>query len=370
MSFTLNKYITLKLEGNKTFIYVDNKKLIHCKHIILQIPKKDISLYNNIESIDDIFQVIDKKNYEKLDPETEFWGHCSNLQAWVENNYSTNVLQSQLAFTLLKKLYELGDKTAKRVFKEEIVKRLKMTNYQVKKYLILEGFLKFLTNEELIIGLLNPNDANILLEVQELSRYEYKLIADFDDIRDIQRNNNLFFTSKKDKIRGIEINLENQGSKGNLLERIGKLSHLNELIIYTSQSSLSIKKFKGSIKNLYIFSRNKIKIKDNFNCLPNLQQLTIRGKEKILIENNFSSLNKLKNIEVLELDNVTLKTLPEYIHTLPNLRTITISNSKLTQLPNRFWESNSIKNLYLINNPDLKIDEKNKKGKKIEIFIS
>lgn len=58
-----------------------------------------------------------------ITPEEEFWGHCSNLQAWVENNYDTRLLHSNIAFPLLKKLTEAGDPNTNKVFKEEIARR-------------------------------------------------------------------------------------------------------------------------------------------------------------------------------------------------------------------------------------------------------
>ncbi len=58
-----------------------------------------------------------------LSPEEEFRGHCSNLQAWVENDYNTNILHNNLAFPLLHRLTEVGDKLAQRVFKNEVYLR-------------------------------------------------------------------------------------------------------------------------------------------------------------------------------------------------------------------------------------------------------
>ena len=56
------------------------------------------------------------KNHEQehslIDPETEFMGHCSNLQAWYEYDYDLRILHSSLSIPLLKKLAFLGDKKA------------------------------------------------------------------------------------------------------------------------------------------------------------------------------------------------------------------------------------------------------------------
>ncbi|MHA1240841.1 MAG: Cdc6/Cdc18 family protein [Promethearchaeota archaeon] len=111
--------------------------------------------FDEIESIDEAADILGWTEerqvgveYE-IDPETEFWGHCSNLQAWYEHNYDTRLLHSNLSFPLLKKLAEVGDPIANRVFKEEIVKRLESGYPTVIKYIIEEKLLENLNREEL-----------------------------------------------------------------------------------------------------------------------------------------------------------------------------------------------------------------------------
>ena len=41
----INKYITLKLVGGRTYIYVNGKRFIQCIRLILNIPKNDVHLY-------------------------------------------------------------------------------------------------------------------------------------------------------------------------------------------------------------------------------------------------------------------------------------------------------------------------------------
>ena len=71
-----------------------------------------------------------------------------NLQAWSESAYETKLLHSNLAFPLLKKLTEVGDAPAKKVFKEEISKRLSSGFIPVMKFLANEGYLNELNLEE------------------------------------------------------------------------------------------------------------------------------------------------------------------------------------------------------------------------------
>jgi len=152
--FKINDYITLKLEGNNTVIYIDGKEFKHCKYLLLKIPIDEIETFESIESIDEAAEKLDKsmeRRKDKVDipPATEFWGHCSNLQAWSENNYDTRLLHSNLSFPLLKKLTKAGDKMAKKVFKDEIAERFSSGHSTVMKYLAVRGYLNYLNEEEL-----------------------------------------------------------------------------------------------------------------------------------------------------------------------------------------------------------------------------
>lgn len=134
--FKVNDYISLRLIGKETFIYIKEEKFIQCKYLLLSIPVEEVSSLDEIRSIDEAADLLDKSLEPELDsrqrlqridkilPEVEFWGHCSNLQIWSETNYNTKLLHRNLAFPLLKKLTDVGDPIAKRVFKEEIAKRI------------------------------------------------------------------------------------------------------------------------------------------------------------------------------------------------------------------------------------------------------
>lgn len=131
--FKVNDFITLKLErvdGNvETVIYVAGKRFRQCKFLLLEIPVNEIQSFDDIVSIDEAAEKLDHSQergdfYErKIPAEIEFWGHCSNMQVWYEHDYDTRLLHSNLAFPLLKKLTNVGDHLARRVFKEEIAKR-------------------------------------------------------------------------------------------------------------------------------------------------------------------------------------------------------------------------------------------------------
>ncbi|KKK42788.1 hypothetical protein LCGC14_0496750 [marine sediment metagenome] len=58
--FDVNEYITLKLEENKTNIYIGNKKFLQCKYLLLNIPVEKISDFDEIESVDEAAEKLDK----------------------------------------------------------------------------------------------------------------------------------------------------------------------------------------------------------------------------------------------------------------------------------------------------------------------
>jgi len=153
--FEVNEYITLKLEKNQTVVYVDGKQFNQCKFILLNHKIDELEDLLTLESVDELAHNLDRsmeyeRSFIEISPETEFWAHCSNLQMWVENDYDTRLLHSNLAFPLLRKLTEAGDKKALRVFKEKIAKRLESRYPSVVAYLIKENYIDHLPPEDVI----------------------------------------------------------------------------------------------------------------------------------------------------------------------------------------------------------------------------
>ena len=175
--FKINDYLTVKLINygltKNTSVFVKNEMFIQCAYVLLNIPKDNIELTHEINSIDEAAEKLDHKleypfkNDLKIPAETLFWAHSSNLQAWAENEYDTRLLHRNISFPLLKKLTDVGDKTAKRIFKEEIAKRYESGHENVQTYLLKEGYLNYLNKDELnSIGL---NVDTLKLKVAELS---------------------------------------------------------------------------------------------------------------------------------------------------------------------------------------------------------
>ena len=162
IEFIVNEYLTLKLESRQTNIYVGGRIFQQCKYLILNIPFDGTRDYGEIESIDEaaeVFQdplVARRTRKSSIPPETEFWGHCSNIQAWDKFGYDTRILHRNLAFPLLRELTRAGDPQARKVFKEEIGLRLESGYPNVVLYLLNQGYLNYLDKEELDTVLESP----------------------------------------------------------------------------------------------------------------------------------------------------------------------------------------------------------------------
>ncbi len=187
--FEINEYLTLKLLNHKilgryTRIFLNNNPFLQCAYILITNPQEH-KFQSEINSIDEASEKLDSKmellikTTSFASPETLFWAHCSNIQAWYELGYDTRILHSNLAFPLLKKLFQAGDVKAKRVFKEQIAKRLLDQYPPVIIYLLNEKYLEYLNKSEIEVvfyelnnqinlpnsRLLNQELANTLLNV-------------------------------------------------------------------------------------------------------------------------------------------------------------------------------------------------------------
>lgn len=203
--FKVNEYITvkllnkiinekLKIEYKEPVIFVDEKPF-ECigMYLILQSKRKSIYFENNdhlekfdlveyveeidesdpefeysghapkgVKSVDDIFGelVASLQEHEFQDlyegaitAEEKFWGYCSNLQVWAENDYNTDLLYTKIAFPLLKCLIDVGDPIAKEFYKKELSRQFKKVNFNAIIFLIKEGFTADFNKQELIKGL-------------------------------------------------------------------------------------------------------------------------------------------------------------------------------------------------------------------------
>lgn len=307
--FVINKYLTLKLKGKKTKIYAGGHEFLICKAVIVNIPKEKIP---EVKSMDDVFEVSEvieeEKDFTKygITPLTEFWVHCSNLQVWAENGYNTDLLQTDLAFPLLKRLSELGDVTAKIIFKEEIARRYAYGTYDTKDYLEYEGFLDYLTMEELIIGGLPFEESSLVLDIIDFMKqygitYEIAKSLDEDKVRHRLNSSEHFFTLEYGHVYIFEYDLFNESI--HLLSRFSAFKGMRNLILYLRDlkqgiiNNLNLKNVSIKALEIYAHSVTEYTLKI-LTCFPNLKYLSIYSplRNKINKIDLIISLKKLKII--------------------------------------------------------------------------
>ena len=152
--YKINELVELRLIGNRTYLYVNNKPLIVCTFLLINIPTDKIHDYDDIKSIDEVAETLDKSLettppfFYKITPEEEFRAHCSNIQAFFENGLNTDILHTNIAFPLLKELVNQGYQPAQKVFKEEIARRFNEGTFNSRRFLYLQGYLNYLSKEE------------------------------------------------------------------------------------------------------------------------------------------------------------------------------------------------------------------------------
>jgi Leucine-rich repeat (LRR) protein len=152
--FIINKFLSLELVNNETVINILGKEFIQCKALIVDLPNQELSNLSEL-TFDDLsmYSKSSERYVDKISPQELFWGHCSNLQAWTESGYNSDLIDSRLAFPLLKRLTEVGDLDAKKAFKEEIARRFSSGSPTVVRFLFKENYLDYLDRNELQVVL-------------------------------------------------------------------------------------------------------------------------------------------------------------------------------------------------------------------------
>jgi len=296
--FIINEYLTLKLENGNTNIYISGKFFNQCKFLMLNIPLDQIEDNNDISSID---EAAERLNWTEdgqrgikylIPPETEFFGHCSNLQAWWEHSYDTRLLHRTIAFPLLRQLTKVGDVKAKHKFKEEIAYRFINGNLTVKSYLQENGYLEYLTREEFFT--LFPFSS-------ELKQIEEELNSEFQFYNPSYGNEILYF-----------LPTEWAEFEYRIIDKCSKDA------------------FVIGIMN---FRLSKSKWRRIFNILSSIKQLELLDISHNKLKNLSQSITNLKNLKGLDLAHNKLEEVPESVYSLKNLKWIDLSYNKIKKIP-------------------------------------
>lgn len=399
--FIINKFLTIKLEGKKSNIYVKNKRFRQCKFLLIDIPINDISSFDAIESIDAAAERLDhsleprhNRNYLvfEIPPEVEFWGHCSNLQVWAENGYNSKLLHMSLAFPLLKELVKVGDLQANRVLKEEIAQRYNNGIETVRTFLRSMDYLDYLSVEEFLSLLKSERERDVIDNLTSVyprlkrnCRGVLTLMSNFDIRKERMSRINLGGLEMKeipDCIRDLSsledlnisynpikklpqwigkfkklviLKITNNGLK-ELPEEIGLLLNLEELNARGNQLK-TLPKTLGSLislKLLELYENNLVSIPDSIGHLVNLKKLIIyENRIKYLPD----SIGNLKRLEELTIHKNLLSSLPDSIGNLEQLKEIYVGNNHIKCLPDSIGKLKNLEVLSITNNPIYKLPD-------------
>lgn len=374
--FQVTGFITLKLEhiesedeyddNWETVIYVKGERFDQCSFLLINIPIDGIKSFDEIESIDEAAERLDIEaegpdgRYKyKISPEVEFWGHCSNLQVWAEHNYDTRLLRMDLAFPLLRRLTEVRDIVAKKVFKEEIVKRFLSGHPAVMRFLFEGLYLEILDEEEYdylikelkargiegdfviygdrIIGFMDRK--TLVLSQRHLAEITANpsfIIDDIPEIKGLEKLadlETLYLDGHNiSEIKGLENlkKLKDLNLRGNQIMEIKGLDNLKKLE-ELDLSSNQIKEIKGlknliNLKKLYL-QGNKIIEVTGLENLANLKELYLSVNQI----NEIQNLDNLINLEELWLDKNQITKI-EGLNNLKKLREIMLYNNPIPEL--------------------------------------
>ncbi|HDZ19536.1 hypothetical protein LCGC14_0961690 [marine sediment metagenome] len=345
--FKVNEFLELKLENEKTVIYVASKPIRNCKFLLINIPINNVSDFDEIQSIDQAAENLDRsleplrgrKQFKyRIPPDVEFWGHCSNLQVWYENGYNTKLLHVNLAFPLLKALTKAGDDQANKVFKEEIANRYNSGVDSVREYLLRRGYLDYLSLDELLSLIENECDLEVLMRLRkEYPRFE-------------RRESGEVFRLNIGIKNGRLVKLDLANSRLEILPNyLLKLASLEELRISYNEIK-TLPNWIGGFSSLKVFDATSnflTTIPDEIGKLKNLQKLVICSNQ---IERLPESIGNIKSLNVLDVHQNSLQSIPESIGNLTNLEKLDLSENSIISLPDSIGKLKKLRDFNLSTN--------------------
>ena len=372
--FKVNEYITLKLEQEKTKLYIKGEEFLQCKYLLLINPhnKENHVAINSIDEASELLisDLERKVTLEQigLTPSDEFWGHSSNLQAWAEHDYDTRLLHSNLSFHLLKRLMELGDLKASRMYKNELAQRYVSGSEGVRREIYSLGYLQSLTYEELCVLYEQTTKTYESFEIYEriienLEEGWYKLGEEgklkFKEF--ILKGFNEGSIKLKDYILKKSLLLSQNYDTDDVLFSDEEILELYKKIINKLDFNSLIKLIEDTRKMFHPYNELNvnegkiigISIKNPYvNLLPesikDFKNLVYLGFGSQRMDNVPPWIGELKQIKHLSLSNLSATKLPETIGDLRNLETLSIThNNKLTNVPDSITKLEKVKYLDL-----------------------
>jgi hypothetical protein len=347
-------------------------------YLLLNIPVDRIEEYDEIESIDEAAEKLDRSMegtrhnvIRRITPEEEFQGHCSNMQVWAENGYDTRILHRNLAFPLLKRLTEVGDPIAKRVFSEEIAIRLASNHPTVIQYLTHNGYLRYLNTDEFesILDDIKPNffhevitDLRSIIEhnpsielSSQINFIIHRIIRDFG-IEHISLITSKILNKIPENYRRGLVKEIYQILKGR--QKFPLIQYVNKHLNYFNdfEFEFNLVKYEGRI--VALFRDDKIYLNNqNIRKISNLDAIHEKldiVNEVDLSNNQISDLNgieKFSNIKILRLNNNQI-TKVKGLENLKRLEMLFLRNNRITKFESLDNLIN-LKHIDLSNNPNI-----------------
>jgi len=259
---------------------------------------------NKVLTIDDVYQ-----------------SSCLKMKKWVDNSYDINLIESDLAFPMLEELTNSGDLIAKKIFKFEIIKRIRNHSLDNVSYLFQDPiYCKF------AIGELKP-----ILEELGL---EYVLFN--GEICGIVFNNRL-------DLRNRSINDLTK------IDGLDTLTFLEELLLSNNQLNTipDIILNLHSLKVLDLFSNQFKVFPETVIEMHSLESLNLGWNQMETLPDTIDNFILLKE---LYLGRNNLLYLPKSIGNIKTLQTLILNFNYLTELPESMGYLTSIKRLGLRSN--------------------
>lgn len=387
MKFKVNDYISLKLEGGKTVIYVKGQRFRHCQLILVEIPVEKVEKYEDFRSIDEFHEIISNsvESRQDITREAEFWGHSSNLQAWAEHDYDTRLLHRNIAFPLLKKLSDVGDPVAKKVLKKEILKRFEEGTTTVITFLLNGHYLDYLTKDEMEVIFTLENFIQVFQEeLSKIKSFRKKYCYPI-----LKRATNMDILLAKNMLRDYILNDGNHLDfyiffqvngyfeffnvedldlitpnatlleELNVLQEISKTSYLEincveevEFIKYFNYKHPFMPNHRFFIRNnhvqgLYLNDRRLKQLPKDIFKLKQLKYLYIGGCG---LTNIPTEIERLKNLKVLDLESNYLKRFPDSICSVETLEVLNLLNNDIVDIPDCIGNLKNLRKLNLFLN--------------------
>jgi hypothetical protein len=148
-------------DGSKRIeVFIDDEPCVTCVHVALAL---DEDAQRAVQSMDEAIanHKTSERNKVVIPIETQLQLHASNLQVWIENNYDSALIDTNIARAILADLSHAGDTRAKERYLETVLDRWQAGNYQSRLALI-----EF-----------NEQELGELIQRKEITKDEYALTA-------------------------------------------------------------------------------------------------------------------------------------------------------------------------------------------------